>query len=153
MINRVQSATPVLSGQQKTTATANRRLRFLLDPAATWAAQAVDALLTLKHAADAAIAAGQDGIELDVLAAGVASFRHAALVGSKTTPAKPLRSVRNWPLWPAGCGNASTTTYDSPTGRDTARSTTTLPNAKSAWSKSDALVQLTSGRPWIPETS
>ena len=54
-----------------------------LDSSATWATQAIDALLSLKNAADAAIAAGHDRIEPLVLAAGIASFRHAALVGIK----------------------------------------------------------------------
>jgi transposase len=54
-----------------------------LDPSATWAAQGIDALLALKTAADNAVAAGLDRIEPDVLAAGTASFRYAALVGIK----------------------------------------------------------------------
>ena len=54
-----------------------------LDPAATWAEQAIRALLALKTAAETAIAADQDRIATDVLAAGVASFRHAALIGVK----------------------------------------------------------------------
>ncbi|MGX6608627.1 IS66 family transposase, partial [Micromonosporaceae bacterium Da 78-11] len=54
-----------------------------LDPSATWAGQGIDALLVLKNAADEAVAAGRDHIEPQVLAAGVASFRHAALVGVK----------------------------------------------------------------------
>lgn len=53
------------------------------DPAATWATQGIDALLTLKKAADAAADAGLDHINPDILATGVASFRHAALVGIK----------------------------------------------------------------------
>jgi len=54
-----------------------------LDPSATWAGQGIDALLTLKSAADAAVTAGQEHMDPDVLAAGVTSFRHAALVGVK----------------------------------------------------------------------
>jgi transposase len=54
-----------------------------LDPSATWAAHGIDALLTLKTATDAAAATGLDHIDPHVLAAGVASFRHAALVGAK----------------------------------------------------------------------
>ena len=54
-----------------------------LDPAATWAGQGIDALLALKKAADVAVAAGLEHINPAVLAAGVASFRHAALVGVK----------------------------------------------------------------------
>jgi transposase len=54
-----------------------------LDPSATWAGQGIEALLFLKKAADAAVAAGLEGIVPDVLDAGVASFRHAALVGVK----------------------------------------------------------------------
>ncbi|MGX6608516.1 IS66 family transposase, partial [Micromonosporaceae bacterium Da 78-11] len=54
-----------------------------LDPAATWAQQGIRALLELKTAAETAVAAGYDRIAADVLAAGVASFRHAALVGVK----------------------------------------------------------------------
>ena len=54
-----------------------------LDPSATWAAQGIDALLSLKTAADAALAAGLDHINPVVLSAGIASFRHAALVGIK----------------------------------------------------------------------
>ena len=54
-----------------------------LDPAATWAEQGIRALLGLKTAAETAIAAGHDHIAGDVLTAGVASFRHAALVGVK----------------------------------------------------------------------
>jgi hypothetical protein len=54
-----------------------------LDLAATWAEQGVRALLALKAAAETAIAADQDHIAADVLAAGVASFRHAALSGVK----------------------------------------------------------------------
>jgi transposase len=54
-----------------------------LDPAAIWAGQGIRALLELKTAAEAALAAGRDRIAADVVAAGVASFRHAALVGVK----------------------------------------------------------------------
>jgi transposase len=54
-----------------------------LDPAATWAEQGIRALLALKAAAETALAADQDRIATDVLAAGVASFRHAALIGVK----------------------------------------------------------------------
>ena len=54
-----------------------------LDPSATWAAQGIDALLALKNAADAAATAGLDHVDPEILAAGVASFRHAALVGVK----------------------------------------------------------------------
>jgi transposase len=54
-----------------------------LDPAATWAAQGIRALLDLKTAAETARTAGQDQIVTDVLAAGVAAFRHAALIGVK----------------------------------------------------------------------
>jgi transposase len=54
-----------------------------LDPAATWAGQGIRALLELKTAAEAALAVGRDRIAADVVAAGVASFRHAALVGVK----------------------------------------------------------------------
>ncbi|MDG4787146.1 IS66 family transposase [Micromonospora sp. WMMD1102] len=54
-----------------------------LDPSATWAAQGIDALLALKKATDDAVAAGHDRIDPEILAAGVASFRHAALVGVK----------------------------------------------------------------------
>lgn len=54
-----------------------------LDPSATWAGQAIRALLDLKTAAETARTAGQDQIPADVLVAGVASFRHAALVGVK----------------------------------------------------------------------
>ncbi|MEU4245767.1 IS66 family transposase [Actinoplanes sp. NPDC026619] len=53
------------------------------DPSATWAAQGIEALLTLKNAADAAVTAGLDHIDPEVLASGIASFRHAALVGIK----------------------------------------------------------------------
>jgi transposase len=54
-----------------------------LDLRATWAGQGIEALLGLKTAADVALAAGHDHIAADVLAEGVASFRHAALVGIK----------------------------------------------------------------------
>ena len=54
-----------------------------LDPHATWAEQSIRALLELKTAAETAAAAGRDRIAADVLAAGIASFRHAALVGIK----------------------------------------------------------------------
>jgi transposase len=54
-----------------------------LDTAATWAEQGIRALLALKTAAETAIAVGEDYIAADVLADGVASFRHAALVGVK----------------------------------------------------------------------
>lgn len=54
-----------------------------LDPAATWAAQGIRALLDLKTAAEEALAAGRGQIAANVLAAGVASFRHAALIGVK----------------------------------------------------------------------
>ncbi len=54
-----------------------------MDPAATWALQGIRALMELKTAADTAVAADYDRIAADVLAAGVASFRHAALVGIK----------------------------------------------------------------------
>jgi hypothetical protein len=54
-----------------------------LDPAATWAGQRIRALLDLKTAAEAAGAADHDRIAADVLVAGVASFRHAALIGIK----------------------------------------------------------------------
>jgi hypothetical protein len=54
-----------------------------LDPDATWAEQAIRALLDLKTAAETARTAGHDHIGADVLLAGIASFRHAALVGVK----------------------------------------------------------------------
>lgn len=55
-----------------------------LDPAAaTWAGQGVDALLALKAAAEAAVAAGHASIDPQVLAEHVGRFRHAALVGVK----------------------------------------------------------------------
>jgi transposase len=54
-----------------------------LDPQATWAGQSIRALLALKTAAETAVAAGEDRIAADVLAAGAASFRHAALIGVK----------------------------------------------------------------------
>ena len=54
-----------------------------LDPAATWAQQGIQALLDLKTAADTALTAGHDRIAAGVLAAGTASFRHAALIGIK----------------------------------------------------------------------
>lgn len=54
-----------------------------LDPRATWATQGIQALLTLKNAADATIAAGRDHLDPEILASGVAAFRHAALVGVK----------------------------------------------------------------------
>jgi transposase len=54
-----------------------------LDPHTTWAEQGIRALLELKTAAETAVAAGYDRIAEDILAAGVASFRHAALVGVK----------------------------------------------------------------------
>ena len=54
-----------------------------LDPNATWAEQAIRALLDLKTAAEAARTASQDQVPADILAVGVASFRHAALVGVK----------------------------------------------------------------------
>jgi transposase len=50
---------------------------------ATWAEQGIRALLSLKTAAETALGAGHDHIAADVLAAGVASFRHAALIGIK----------------------------------------------------------------------
>jgi transposase len=51
-----------------------------LDPHTTWAKQSIRALLKLKTAAEAA---DRDRIAADVLAAGIASFRHAVLVGIK----------------------------------------------------------------------
>jgi transposase len=54
-----------------------------LDPDATWAEQAIRALLDLKTAADTARDAGRNRIPADILAAGVAAFRHAALVAIK----------------------------------------------------------------------
>jgi hypothetical protein len=56
-----------------------------LDPAATWAEPGIRALLALKAAVETALAAGQvrTTIAADVLAAGVASFRHAAMIGVK----------------------------------------------------------------------
>jgi transposase-like protein len=54
-----------------------------LDPAAAWTEQGIRALLALKAAAETAVAVGQDHIAADVLAAGAASFWHAALVGVK----------------------------------------------------------------------
>jgi transposase len=55
-----------------------------LDPqAAAWAQQGIDALRTLKKAADAAVTAGRAGIAARVLREQVSRFRHAALVGIK----------------------------------------------------------------------
>jgi transposase len=54
-----------------------------LDPRATWAGQGIEALLNLKTAAETALASGEDHIAADILAAGIASFRHAALIGIK----------------------------------------------------------------------
>lgn len=60
-----------------------------LDPRATWAEQGIRALLSLKTAAEAALAVGHDHIAADVLTAGVASFRHAALIGVKDHAGQP----------------------------------------------------------------
>jgi hypothetical protein len=60
-----------------------------LDPRATWAEQAIQALLSLKTAAEAALVIGHDHLASDVLASGVASFRHAALVGIKDHAGQP----------------------------------------------------------------
>jgi transposase len=60
-----------------------------LDPEATWATQGIEALLSLKAAAETALAAGHDHIPADVLAAGVTAFRHAALVGIKDHAGQP----------------------------------------------------------------
>jgi transposase len=54
-----------------------------LDATATWAQQGIDALATLKQAADHALADGADGINPQVLAEQIDRFRHAALVGVK----------------------------------------------------------------------
>jgi transposase len=54
-----------------------------LDPRATWAGQGIEALLNRKTAAETALASGEDHIAADILAAGIASFRHAALIGIK----------------------------------------------------------------------
>ena len=159
-----------------------------LDPAATWAAQGIDALLSLKTAADAAAAAGLDHIDPDVLAAGTASFRHAALVGIKdhtgqNTPigkklAALARRMRDriddylrFAHEPHGCP------FDNnPAEREVrmvkirqkiSGSMRTLTGAehfchlrsylatatKHGINLYDALVQLTSGRPWIPVIS
>lgn len=70
-----------------------------LDPAATWSEQGIRALLSLKAAAGTALAAGADHIDADILASGVASFRHAALIGVKdhadqhTTIGKKLHAL------------------------------------------------------------
>jgi transposase len=54
------------------------------DPAAVvWAQQGIDALLALKHAAEATVAAGNARISRRLLAKQTGRFRHAALVGIK----------------------------------------------------------------------
>jgi transposase len=53
------------------------------NPAAAWAQQGIDALLALKDAADAAVAAGTSGLDEETLSEYTSRFRHAALIGIK----------------------------------------------------------------------
>jgi transposase len=156
-----------------------------LDPSATWAGQGIRALLTLKTAADQAVTAGRDHIEPDVLAAGVAAFRQAALVGVKDhtgqhTPigrklaalARRMRErIHDYLRFAHQPGHCP---FDNnPAEREirmvktrqkisgTMRTLTGAEQfchlrsylataAKHGINLYDALVQLTSGRPWIP---
>ena len=159
-----------------------------LDPSATWAAQGIDALLSLKTAADAAVAAGHDCIEPELLAAGIASFRHAALVGIKdhagqTTPIGKklhalarrmreriddyLRFAHDPQHCPFDNNPAEREVRMVKTRQKISGAMRTLTGAehfchlrsylatatKHGINLYDALVQLTSGRPWIPIVS
>jgi transposase len=159
-----------------------------LDPSATWAEQGIQALLTLKNAADTAIAAGLDHIDPDVLAAGVAAFRHAALVGvkdhtSQTTPIGKklaalarrmreriddyLRFAHEIRRCPFDNNAAEREVRMVKIRQKISGAMRTLTGAehfchlrsylatatKHGVNLYDALVQLTSGKPWIPEIS
>jgi transposase len=159
-----------------------------LDSSATWAGQGIEALLALKNAADAAVAAGHEHIDPEILAAGVASFRHAALVGVKdhtgqnTAIGKKLAALARrmreriddylrFAHQPGHCpfdNNAAEREVRMVKIRQKISGTMrTLTGAehfchlrsylatatKHGINLYDALVQLTSGRPWIPELS
>ena len=159
-----------------------------LDPAATWAEQGIRALLALKTAAETAIAADQDRIATDVLAAGVASFRHAALIGVKdhagqlTPIGKKLHALARRMLeriddYLRFAHNPQRCPFDNNAAEREVRmvkvrqkisgAMRTLTGAehfchlrsylataaKHGINQLDALVQLASGRPWIPPVS
>jgi transposase len=106
-----------------------------LDATATWAQQGIDALATLKQAADHALADGADGIDPRVLAEQVDRFRHAALVGVKHHDRQRTKIGKKLHALPDGCATVSTTTCGSHTTCNV-RSTTTPPSGKSTWSNS-----------------
>ncbi len=53
-----------------------------------WAQQAIDALLALKNAADAALAAGHDAIDPEILGKQSGYFRDAAAAGTTLNAAR-----------------------------------------------------------------
>ncbi|MEN3610519.1 IS66 family transposase [Plantactinospora sp. ZYX-F-223] len=64
------------------------------EPAAAWAGQGIDALVTLKQAADAAVAAGQATVDPQALAEQTDRFRHAALIGIKDHAGQSTKTGR-----------------------------------------------------------
>jgi transposase len=92
-----------------------------------WAQQVIDALLALKAITDAGTLP-----EPEVLAAQRRLIVSAALVGAAAEAPRPGRSAAGTAPWPAASPGASTTTCASPSTRGF-RSTTTRPNATSAW--------------------
>ena len=158
-----------------------------LDGRATWAEQGIRALLDLKTAADTALGAGHDHITADVLAAGIASFRHAALIGIKdhagqsTTIGKKLHALARRMLeriedylrfahnlrCPFDNNAAEREVRMVKIRQKISGAMRTLTGAqhfchlrsylatttKHGINQLDALIQLTSGRPWIPATN
>ena len=99
-----------------------------------WAQQAIDALLALKDAADAARAAGDDAADPHVIEEQSRYFRDAAAAGIVINAARRANCRRNCTPWPPGC---------TPEGRLPGfattcgiRSTITPPSGKSAWANS-----------------
>jgi transposase len=157
-----------------------------LDEQATWAGQGIEALLALKTAAEHAVAAGHDHIDAAVLADGVASFRHAALIGIKdhagqrTTIGRKLhalarrmhdriddylRFARDPQRCPFDNNAAEREVRMVKVRQKISGSLRTLTGAqhfcairsylatatKHGLNQLDALIQLTSGQPWIPK--
>jgi hypothetical protein len=91
-----------------------------------WARQAIDALLELKKAADAARDAGHNAIDAEILAKHCRWFREAADAGIVLNAGR-CKLQRNGTRWRPGCMTALMTTCGSPT-TCAFRSTVTKPN-------------------------
>ena len=82
-----------------------------------WAQQAIDALLALDKAAEAARAAGEAAMDPKTREEHEDWYRKPRPPGSRSTPAAAASSARNGTPSPPGCRPARTTTCGSPATR------------------------------------